>query len=320
VSLLARVFAEPELCDSPPVLVDVGAAGGVHPAWRCIARHSIGVGFEPDPREAAPLGAAQRMFKRWIFCPGLAVPTTPPGGRTTLYLTRSPFCSSTLRPQPDKVGEWAFAEFFDVVETREFQSVSIKEALAVQGVSRIDWLKCDTQGTDLRLFLSLPDEWREQLLAVEFEPGIIDVYEDEDKLADVLAAMAREPFWLSGLQVGQTPRGRPDLLGAQLGAGMIRWCRRLGPGAPAWANVRYLREVTMRTEALDRRAHLLSWVFATITGQHTYALTWAAAGMHRYGGPLFSAMVASSRRRLRWTMWRSWPRFLWQRLTRNLSA
>jgi hypothetical protein len=315
--MLNRVLAEPELRDSPPVLVDVGAAGGVPPAWRCIARCSIGVGFEPDARKSAPLDAAQRMFKRWIFCPGLAVPMASPDGRTTLNLTRSPYCSSTLRPQSDKVREWVFAELFDIVETREFQSATIKEALAAQGVSNIDWLKCDTQGIDLRLFLSLPTGWRERVLAVEFEPGIIDAYEGEDKLADVLAAMAREPFWLSGLQVGHTPRGRPDLLGAQLGAGMVRWCRRLGPGAPAWANVRYLREVTMQTEVLDRRAHLLAWVFATITGQHTYALTWADAGAHRYGDQLFSAMVASSRRRLRWAMWRGWPRFLWQRLTRN---
>ena len=58
MSLLDRIFAEPELREFPPVLVDVGAAGGVHPAWRRIARYAVGVGFEPDAREAAPLGAA----------------------------------------------------------------------------------------------------------------------------------------------------------------------------------------------------------------------------------------------------------------------
>ena len=90
MSLLDRVMREPELQSEPPVLVDVGAAGGVHPAWRRIARYAVGVGFEPDAREAAPLDAAQREFKRWIFCPGLAVPESPADGQATLHLTRSP--------------------------------------------------------------------------------------------------------------------------------------------------------------------------------------------------------------------------------------
>src|SRR5471032_1635614 len=106
MSLLERIFAEPELRAAPPVLVDVGAAGGVHPAWRRIARFSIGVGFEPDAREAAPLGAAQREFKQWIFCPTLVVPAPPPDGRARLHLTRSPQCSSTLRPRADALSAW----------------------------------------------------------------------------------------------------------------------------------------------------------------------------------------------------------------------
>ena len=93
--LLDRIFAEPELREQPPVLVDVGAAGGVHPLWRRIARHSIGVGFEPDARDAAALGAAQKLFRRWIFCPGVAVPAPTADGLTELHLTRSPQCSST---------------------------------------------------------------------------------------------------------------------------------------------------------------------------------------------------------------------------------
>ncbi|HZP58951.1 MAG TPA: FkbM family methyltransferase [Opitutaceae bacterium] len=274
------------------------------------------MGFEPDAREAAALNAAQKKFRRWIFCPMLAVPRAAAGGRQILHLTRSPFCSSTLRPRPDKIGEWAYADFFEVVEAKEFSAITLADALAAQGLTRIDWLKCDTQGLDLQIFLSLPVACREQLLAVEFEPGIAEAYEGEDRLADVLSAMAHEPFWLSDLQVGKTPRGRPDLLRRELGAGMVRWCRRLAPGAPAWANARYLREVAALPEKLDRRAHLLAWIFATITHQPGYALTWAEAGARRFGGPLFAEMTESSRRRLRWAMCCGWPGLLWRRLTR----
>ena len=98
MNLFDRVFAEPELQAKPPVLVDVGAAGGLHRPWRRIARHAIGVGFEPDERETAPLAAGSRRFRRWVLCRGLAVPTAPATGTQQLYLTRSPQCSSTLPP------------------------------------------------------------------------------------------------------------------------------------------------------------------------------------------------------------------------------
>jgi FkbM family methyltransferase len=314
MSLLDRIFAEPELLAAPPVLVDVGAAGGVHPAWRRIARHAIGVGFEPDAREAAPLGDAQRQFKRWIFCPGLAVAETPPGGQATLHLTRSPQCSSTLRPRTGVLGEFAFAELFEVEETRAFPATTLRDALAAQGVDRVDWLKCDTQGLDLRLFRSLPPEWRAQLLAVEFEPGLINAYEGEDQLADVLAAMKAEPFWLAELVVGRTPRGRPALLASQLGVGAVRWVRRLGPTAPAWANAKFLRDPAQATETLDRRALLLSWVFATLASQPAGALAAAEAGKLRFGGELFAEMAKASASQLRWAMVRNLPAAVWRRL------
>jgi FkbM family methyltransferase len=317
MSLIDRIFSEPELRAAPPVLVDVGAAGGVHPAWRRIARHAIGVGFEPDAREAAPLAAAQRMFARWIFCRGLAVPAATADGRQALHLTRSPQCSSTLRPRAAALGEWAFAEFFEVTETRMLPATTIAAALAEQGIARVDWLKCDTQGLDLKLFLSLPETWRARMLAVEFEPGLIDAYEGEDRLGEVLTAMTREPFWLAELEPGRTPRGRPALLAERLGAGAVRWVRRLAPGAPAWANARYLREVGLQPETLDRRAHLLAWVFATITGEHGYALTVAAAGAQRFGGELFGAMAAASGRSLRWAMVRGIPAMIWRRVART---
>lgn len=316
MNLIARVMAEPELRAAPPVLVDVGAAGGVHPAWRRIARHAIGVGFEPDAREAAPLESARGMFARWIYCRGLAVPAAPPDGTTALHLTQSPQCSSVLHPAKDALGEWTFAEFFRVVQTRSLPAMTLADALAAEKIDRVDWLKCDTQGIDLRLYRSLPKEWRARLLAVEFEPGLMEAYQGEDRLADVLAAMAEEPFWLAELEVGRTVRGRAGLLAERLGPGAVKWARRLGPMAPGWANARYLRDVARASEALDRRAFLLAWVFAMITGQHGQALTVATLGGRRWGGGIFETMATQSVRGLRWAMVRGMPGLIWRRLTR----
>lgn len=317
MNLIDRVFAEPELRDAPPVLVDVGAAGGVNPVWRRIARYSIGVGFEPDAREAAPLDSAQRLFRRWILCPQLAMPAVGPDGKATLHLTRSPQCSSALWPKAAALEEWAFAGFFDVQESRSCPATTLAGALAAQGLAHIDWLKCDTQGLDLKLFLSLPEAWRVRLLAMEFEPGLIDAYEGEDRVADVLAALAREPFWLAGFEVGRTPRARPELLARQLGPNAARWVRRLAPCAPAWANLRFLRDVAREVGTLDRRAYLLSWVFATLASQPGQALTVATLGLKRFGGNVFEAMAKDSTRMLRWAMLRGASALFIRRLLRH---
>ncbi len=314
MSLIGRIFAEPEFIAQPPVLVDVGAAGGVHPAWKGIARYAIGVGFEPDAREAPPLSAAQSLFKRWVYCPTLVIPAPVSGDRQDLHLTRSPQCSSTLRPNAVALGEWAFAGFFAVEQTRSCAATTLMSALAAQGIERIDWLKCDTQGLDLGIFQSLPPEERMRLLAVEFEPGLINAYEGEDKLAEVLAAMGREPFWLADLSVCGTPRGRPEMFTRHLGAGALPWVHRLAPGASAWANVRFLRDFSQLPATLDRRAYLLGWVFATITGQPSCALGLAESGAKFFGGGLFQEMTAASRRSLRWAMVRNFPGWLWRRL------
>lgn len=314
MSLIDRIFAEPELQAAPPVLVDIGAAGGVTPVWRSIARHAIGVGFEPDERDAAKLGEGHRTFRRWIHCRGLVAPAAAPGEHKNFHLTRSPHCSSLLPPRHDLLRDWLFADFFALKETTTVPAVTLHAALAAEGLAGVDWLKCDTQGQDLSIFRSLPEDWRRRVLAVEFEPGLIDAYEGEDKFWHVLQAMEDEPFWISSLQVCGTQRGDAEIFRRELGPQTLRWLRKLAPTAPGWVNVRYLRQLDGKGGPPDRRGLLLSWVFADLLGQHSHALLVALEGGRRFGGDLFAALADRSRRRLRWSMLPNLPRWLWHRL------
>lgn len=314
MSLIERIFREPELQAAPPVLVDVGAAGGVTPIWRGIARHCIGVGFEPDARDAGRLGAASGAFARWVYIQGLVAPTAGADGRKRFHLTKSPHCSSLLPPRAEALQDWLFADFFTVKETVEVPATTLAEALAANGLERIDWLKCDTQGLDLSIYLSLPEVWRRRMLAVEFEPGLIDAYEGEDKFWHTLRAMEKEPFWICDLKVCGTQRGQAELFERMLGRRTVHWVRRLAPPVPGWVNVRYLRNLTGGPEPLDRRGLLLAWVFADLLGQHGHGLTAARQGLDRFGGELFTRMAARSARRLRWSLLPGFPAWLWHRL------
>ena len=317
MTLLDRIFQTPELRAAPPVLVDVGAAGGAAPIWRTIAKYSIGMGFEPDARDAGKLngaGGAMRAFKRWIYCEGLVAPHVDGGTQKKFYLTRSPHCSSLLKPRHDLLQDWTFADFFTVERTGTVPAVTLHAALAASGLAGVDWLKCDTQGLDLSIFTSLPEDWRRRTLAVDFEPGFIDAYEGEDKFWRTLQVMEAEPFWICGLQVGSYPRGNRAALTEALGEKNVRWLHRLAAGAPVYANLRYLRKLDGAGGGLDRRALLLGWVFADLLGQHTHALLVAREGASRFGGDPFDDMLRASRRRLRWAMARRLPAWIWRRL------
>lgn len=314
MNLLDRIFLAPELRAAPPVLVDVGAAGGVAPIWRTIAKYAIGVGFEPDARDAAKLSGENRAFKQWIYCEGLVAPDVKDGAQKKFFLTRSPHCSSLLQPRNDRLQDWSFADYFIIEKMGSVAAVTLHAALAEKGLGGVDWLKCDTQGLDLSLFMSLPEEWRRRTGVVEFEPGLIDAYEGEDKLWRTLQTMEAEPFWICDLEVGRYPRGNNAALADVLGEKNVKWLPRLAGGAPVYTNVRYLRSLGGAGGALDRRGLLLAWVFADLLGQHSHALMVAREGASRFGTEFFDEMLCVSRRRLRWAMMRRLPCWVWRRL------
>lgn len=222
-----------------------------------------------------------------------------------------------LPPDQARLGEWFFANQFEVLRTEPVPATSLTLALQQAGLERVDWLKCDTQGMDLKLYRSLPDDWRNQLLVVEFEPGFIDSYQGEDHVADVLTALKREPFWLTGFSPGMTPRGRTVLMNAGLPASFGPWIRRLAPSAPAWAGLQFMRDVSCAPDIPNRRGWLLGWVFAMVAGQPGYAMTVAEEGRRRFGDLLFLEMMKASRRKLHWAMLRQLPGWCWRRLTRS---
>ena len=82
-----------------PVLVDIGASGAPPSWWLSIATESIYVGFDPDARDFGEDSAS--IFERSHII-GKAV-TVVEQDSITFYLTKSPYCSSTLHPELDSL-------------------------------------------------------------------------------------------------------------------------------------------------------------------------------------------------------------------------
>lgn len=273
-ALIEQILSSAELVDRPPVLVDVGASGGIHAPWRPIARHSICIGFDPDDRDF-PASGGNRGFRECHVVRAIVADHDAP--EHPVYLTKSPYCSSTLRPKADVLSHYAHAGLFEVVGTATVPCTRLGTVLARHGLDRIDWLKTDSQGLDRRVFDSLAPEQRKRVLVVELEPGIMNGYEGEDKLEDVLVAFSNPDFWCASLVAKGAVRGKADVLAKYLGPERLPSLpvtERIGAG---WAEIEYMN--TFAAPGLHTvRDLLLGWVFASLRGHHGFALEVADAG------------------------------------------
>ena len=260
--------------DLHPVLVDVGASGGAPACWRPIARHATYLCFDPDARDRVTRD--DRRFRRTVRVDRIVAATA--ADTTQLYLTANPHCSSTLVPATVALADYTFADRFRVVGTQQVASVTLAQACADAGLATIDWLKLDTQGTDLRIFASLPPALQHSVLALDCEPGLIAAYTGEDDFASTHSAVLRAGFWPIKLEV----------LGAVRACSLVSAGRavaeRTFPTSPAWVEARYLRSLaSLAAHDADRRSYLLLWLFALLNDQVGFAHDCAVVCARRFG-------------------------------------
>jgi len=290
LDFIDRVLSRPEFAAEPPVLVEIGASGGTHAAWRALARYSIGIAFDPDSRQMQVVHDESSGYRKLHIFPAAAVPDET--AEADFHLTRSPYCSSLLRPDGAALADWDFARLFDVERSVRVPCINILKALREAGVTRVDWFKTDSQGTDLRLFQSLGEALCLRALAVEFEPGIIDAYEGEDKLSTVLATMDRSEFWLSDLKLRGTLRMSPEDAVRLAGQETTRLSAVL-PAAPGWGEMRYLN--TFRGAGpFSKRDWLLGWVIACVNDQFGFALDLCRRAALAAPDPIFRTLTADT--------------------------
>lgn len=242
--------------NKPPLLIDIGASGEIYSKWQKIAHHCICVAFDADTREFNATVDENQGYKKLYKINRIV--TADSVETKKFYLTKSPYCSSTLNPDIHHLQDWDFKSLFKVEETVELPAIQLNRALEAIGFDYIDWFKVDSQGTDLDIYLSLPTEIRRNILAADFEPGIIDAYLGEDKLYQVQKAIEAEGMWFSSFVVKGTKRINEKY--ADINSHLRN--------SPCWAELTVLK----KDEIDDIRSLLLLIVFSLIEDQWGYAL------------------------------------------------
>ncbi|HEX7357267.1 MAG TPA: FkbM family methyltransferase [Ignavibacteriaceae bacterium] len=290
--LIQKIFTSPELINKPPVLIDIGASGQLHKKWKLIAKHSICIAFDADEREFGFIEKKQSNFKK-LFIYNCIV-SDKDSSDQIFYLTKSPYCSSILKPDFKNLANYSFADIFKIVDTSKLKTVSISTALRELDINQVDWFKTDSQGLDLRLFKNLRDEIRQKIIIAEFEPGLIDAYEYEDKLYSLLGYIQNKNYWISDFIVKGNPRISADLFNTiYLNKKLNKLLALSLKPAPGWVEMTIINSFDDKN-SFSKREYILGCLFAIIEEQYGFAYELSIKGLEKFNDPIFDEIKRKS--------------------------
>lgn len=301
MGLIDTILSRKEFQDQPPVFLDIGASGEIHKKWKRISKYAICIAFDADTRDFNPTPEVSKKYRKLHVIN--AIVSDQPTGNVDFYLTKSPYCSSLLKPRTEKLSQWSFAPLFEIDRKIPLKAVDINSVLKELSIDRIDWFKSDSQGTDLRLFKSLQTSVRDKVIIAEFEPGILDAYENEDKLHSVLSFMdSINQFWLADLYIkGVLKISHSRLKNIFTNLFVQKVASRIVKTSPGWGEMTYINSF-INLPIMSTREILLGWVFSTMLNQDGFAYELACVGQENYNDPLFIKLKKNSEIKIRMSL------------------
>ena len=277
-NLLDKIMQHKLFVERPPVLVDVGASGKIHERWVAIAPYSTCIAFDGDDRELKSIKSTDSGYKELILYHRVLLAEKKE--YSDFYLTRSPYCSSSLVPDLEALKPYSFRELFAVEKTTRIKSVTLSEILEENNIQYVDWFKTDSQGTDLRLFASLDNKIIQNVKIAEFEPGIIDAYKGEDKFHSLLQWFEGKNFFLDTLHLEYVHRIKPENIKKLKHGETSLQNMKMTPG---WVNAVFLND-GKNCKQWDLRDALLFLVVCILSEQFGMIMEFAPVMQERFPG------------------------------------
>lgn len=198
MDIIQKILNHKSFKNKPPILFHLGASGSLHPAFLKLKNYSVIVGVDGDERDFDKEKTSKNIKISQII--------SDKKGKQKFYLTKSPHCSSLLKPKFSELNQWTFKNKFLISKTIKVNTTTINQLLNNLKINYIDYYISDSQGVDLRVFKSVKKEIQKNITAVEFEPGLKDFYEKEDKIYDILKYMNKD-YYIEDIRFGTTIKG-----------------------------------------------------------------------------------------------------------------
>ena len=213
-------------------IVDIGARGGIRSIFHEVAPILDVVGFEPDPSEAQWLNRTINGASRFKSLTYLPYGVGKTNGERVLYLCRSGGASSFSKPNRAFLDRFPDGERYDVVRTISVPVRSLDSLLSDPSSplpASIDFIKMDTQGSELDILQGATQLLRSQVVSIETEVLFARLYESQPVFRDIDAWLSEQGFSLFKLRRQELVRNsyaqRPHISAGQLAFGDALYLR-----------------------------------------------------------------------------------------------
>jgi FkbM family methyltransferase len=276
-----------EYARRPISLVDVGARGGLKRNWAAATRHLRVLGFEPDRREYDRLVEHARTAST----PGeyFNVALHNQRGSVPLYIARDRGLSSVFEPDRAFLDTFPEAGRFDTDDVQHVEVDTLDNQLRERRIDDIDFIKADTQGSELFVLQGAAHALASSGVGVEVEVEFTPIYKGQPLFADVDTYMRGLGYLLFDLKPCYWKRAAGWKAGGSY-------------GQIVWADALYLKSIPALKEMLaqlpaeSRKSKILRAIsIALLYGYVDYALEIGASA----GAVLTPEEQAVIERRLR---------------------
>jgi FkbM family methyltransferase len=166
---------------APLIYVDCGARRGRLPAQFRFLRLVRYVGFEAESAECARLAAFAKAGHTYI--PAILGRARE---RRTFNVTSSAACSSLLKPDHAFLAPFGeLSREFHVDRQLDVETVTLDECLPAHGIESADFLKLDTQGSELDILRGADRMLRGHVVGVQVEVEFAPIYVGQPLFADI---------------------------------------------------------------------------------------------------------------------------------------
>lgn len=183
-----------ELKDNPITLVDVGAAGGLHKRWDPYRKVLKSILFEPDKEEYNKL-IANKSENTLVINSAVAEEYKV----VDFNICRWQEVSSIYTPNRPILDRYEDSNRFDIDRTISLEANSINRLLQEQNIGEIDFIKIDTQGSELDI-LKGTSNYFQSLIGLEVEVEFIELYDGQPLFSEVNNFIESKDFSLIDLR------------------------------------------------------------------------------------------------------------------------
>jgi len=214
----------------PLVLVDAGARGGLKKNWFAAKSHLRIIGFEPEIAEYGRLAVKRTDVPTGtdtMFNVALSNRT----GQLRLNVAREPGLTSIFEPNLAFLDAFPESKRFDTVDQHDVIADTLDNVLQAHLIDDVDFVKADTQGSELFILEGGSNTLTTSTVGVEVELEFSPIYKNQPLFSDVDTFLRSLGFLLFDL--------RPCYWKRAVGRGVG------GPyGQIIWADALYLKTTT----------------------------------------------------------------------------